>query len=770
MMSKQIIKDGKTALGIELGSTRIKAILLNENRDVLASGVAEWENELSNNLWTYSLEKALEGVQNAYAQVKAQIKENFGVTLNRLGAIGISGMMHGFLVFDKKDKLLTPFRTWRNNNAENAAKELTTLFNFKIPSRWSIAHLLQAINDGEPFVKNITHLTTLAGHIHYQLTGERCLGIGEASGIFPIDLTTKNYDKSKIELFSSFIKDKTAHIDLLSILPKICLAGENAGFLSEKGARLLDPQGNLQKGAKFCPPEGDTSTGMVSTNSIKPKTANISAGTSIFAMVVLEKALQRIYPQIDVVLTPTGSPVAMVHSNNCSSDINAWVAVLEELLNEYKVKESRGDLLEKLLLKSLQAEPNCGGFLSYNYVSSEHSTQIDDGCPTFLRTKESNFNLANFIRTHLYSAFATLKLGLDILSKEESVQMDSIVGHGGLFKTEGVFQSFLASALDTPVSTTSYGGEGGAWGMALLALFALQKQDGESLADYLSKKIFKNIAIKTLKPQAKDREGIEKYIEKFVQGLPALRFAVNTFKEETEKTKNSYAELKERVFVANKALVSKNLVVLTWGNASEIDRKKGVVAIKPSGVSYENMIVNDIVVVSLEGEIIEGNLNPSSDLSTHLALYKAFNDIGGVVHTHSTYATAFAQAGKSLDCFGTTHADYFYGGVPCTRALTQKEIATDYEKNTGLVIAEHFTKNNIDPLSCPAVLVKNHAPFTWGSNAQKAVENSLVLEEVAKMASLTLAIDSSVQTAPKELIEKHYHRKHGLNAYYGQKK
>lgn len=528
---KTAIETGKTALGIEFGSTRIKAVLVDETHQPIAMGTHDWENRLDGNIWTYTLEDIWGGLQGCYASLAKDVQEKYGVALKTIGAIGFSGMMHGYMAFDKEGELLVPFRTWRNTITEEACKVLTPLFSFNIPQRWSIAHLYQAILNGEEHVKDITFFTTLAGYIHWKLTGEKVLGIGEASGMFPIDSAAGDYNQKMIAQFDELIADKGFGWKLGEILPRVLNAGEAAGTLTEEGARLLDPTGTLQAGAPMCPPEGDAGTGMVATNSVAVRTGNVSAGTSVFAMIVMEKELSKVYEEIDMVTTPDGSPVAMVHCNNCTSDLNAWVNLFDEFADSFGMKVDKNELFGTLYRKALEADTDCGGLLAYNYFSGEPITGFEEGRPLFARTPDSRFNLANFMRTHLYSALATLKLGMDILIKQENVTVDSIMGHGGLFKTPVVGQQIMAAAMNTPVTVMDTASEGGAWGIAILAAYMKEKGEQETLASYLEQKIFAGQTGTTLKPEQKDVEGFDVFIERYRQCLPAERAAVENLKK-----------------------------------------------------------------------------------------------------------------------------------------------------------------------------------------------------------------------------------------------
>ena len=527
--TSKMIESGKTALGIEFGSTRIKAILVDEKGSPIASGSHTWENRFENGIWTYTLEDILTGLQDCYANMAKDVEKKYGVTLKTVGAIGFSAMMHGYMVFDKDGNLLVPFRTWRNNNAQYAADRLTELFHYHIPARWSVAHLYQAILNGEEHVGKISFQTTLEGYVHWLLTGEKVIGVGEASGMFPVDSQTKQYDAGMLEKFNKLTEGKVP-FKAEDILPKILLAGENAGYLTEEGSKLLDPSGALQAGIPFCPPEGDAGTGMVATNSVKKCTGNVSAGTSVFAMIVLEKDLSKPYPEIDLVATPVGDLVGMVHCNNCTSDINVWVEMFCDFAKVAGMEIPKWKVYDLLYFEAEKGEKDCGGLLSYNYVSNENVTLVDEGRPLFVRTSEGRFNLQNVMRTHLYSAFGALKVGCDIMLKEENVRLDRITGHGGLFKTERVGQSFLAAALNVPVTVMKTAGEGGAWGMAILANYLIKKETGESLEDYLENKIFVGQEGVTLAPDPADVAGFEQFEARYVEGLPIVREAVRSLK------------------------------------------------------------------------------------------------------------------------------------------------------------------------------------------------------------------------------------------------
>ena len=527
---QKAIESGKTSLGIELGSTRIKAVLIGEDHLPIASGSHEWENQYENGIWTYGLDAVWSGLQESYQNLSKEASEKYGVALKTIGAIGFSAMMHGYMAFDKDGNLLVPFRTWRNTTTGQASERLTELFQFNIPQRWSIAHLYQAVLNKEPHIKNITHLTTLAGYVHWQLTGQKVLGVGEASGMFPIDSKTNDFDERMLELFNELLKSENVSWKLQDILPKVLLAGDAAGFLTEDGAKRLDPTGQLLAGSKLCPPEGDAGTGMVATNSVAVRTGNVSAGTSVFAMIVLEKALSKLYPEIDMVTTPTGKPVAMVHSNNCTSDLNTWVDVFAEFANVLGVEVSESKLYEMLYQKALTGDADAGGLLAYSYLSGEHITKLKEGRPLFVRTPESRFTLSNFMRVNLFSSLGALKIGMDILFEKEKVKLDQLLGHGGFFKTKEVGQRMMAAAMNVPVSVMETAGEGGAWGIALLASYMLNMAENEPLEEYLSKKVFANENGMTIAPDQKDVDGFATFMERYKKGLVIERAAVEGLK------------------------------------------------------------------------------------------------------------------------------------------------------------------------------------------------------------------------------------------------
>lgn len=523
------IQQGKTSLGIELGSTRIKTVLIDDQFQTIATGNFDWENQLVDGVWTYSLEDVWAGVQTSYRQMADQVKETYGVPLTTIGSIGFSAMMHGYLAFDKQDQLLVPFRTWRNGMTEEAERILTELFSYNIPQRWSIAHLYQAVLNQESHIKDIDFFTTLAGYVHWQLTGEKVLGIGDASGMFPIDSQERAYNKGMLKQFETQIADSQVSWNLETILPKILLAGEDAGHLTKEGAKRLDPTGELQSGIPFCPPEGDAGTGMVATNSVAVKTGNVSAGTSAFAMIVLEKELQKVYPEIDLVTTPVGDAVAMVHTNNCTSEINSWMRLFKEVTDVTGSNISMDELYTKTFEHTFKADLDAGGLLSYGYHSGENITKMAEGRPLFVRSPESNFTLANFMRMHIFSAFGAMKIGMDILLKEQVV-IEQIVGHGGIFKTPEVAQRVLSSVVKSPVTVLENAGEGGAWGMALLAGYVIRANKEETLAEFLDQEVFANNEGITIEATKEENDGFDAFMARYEAGLVIESAAVASFK------------------------------------------------------------------------------------------------------------------------------------------------------------------------------------------------------------------------------------------------
>ena len=527
---QRAVQAGEAILGIELGSTRIKAVLIGPDHAPIASGAHDWESRLEGGVWTYDLDDVWAGIQDAYVKLAATVREKYGLPLTRTAALGVSGMMHGYLPFDAAGRQLAPFRTWRNTMTAEAAGELTELFGFNIPQRWSAAHLYQAILNKEPHVKSLAFLTTLAGYVHWRLTGRKVLGVGEASGMFPIDSETGTYNATMRARFDGLLKAHEMPFRLGEILPDVLHAGVPAGVLTAEGAALLDPTHTLEPGTPLCPPEGDAGTGMAATNSVAPRTGNVSAGTSIFAMAVLERPLSRVYPEIDLVSTPAGASAAMVHCNTCTPDLDAWVGLFGEAFETVGMPLSKSELYSLLYCKALEGAPDCGGLVAYNYYSGEPVTGLSGGRPLLARAPDAALTLPNLMRVHLYSALAALKLGMDHLLEEERVALDRLTGHGGLFKVKGVAQRFLAGALDVSVAVLETAGEGGPWGMALLAAYMVRREEGESLEHYLDAKVFSSAAADCVRPDAAVRAGFSQFIRRYRAGLAIERAAVDSLK------------------------------------------------------------------------------------------------------------------------------------------------------------------------------------------------------------------------------------------------
>ena len=528
-MSIDQIKNGTAILGIEFGSTRIKSVLIDKDHKVLASGSHEWENDYTDGIWTYSETAILNGLRSSYADLKKNVESRFHIKLTKIGALGISAMMHGYLPFNSRMELLVPFRTWRNTITGPASEKLTELFSFNMPQRWSLSHLYQAVINDEPHVKDISFLTTLAGWIHYLLTGRKVLGIGDASGMMPIDSETKDYNAFMVKAFDSLIADKHYPWKLADILPKVLCAGDDAGFLTAEGAALLDQSGELEPGCPLCPPEGDAGTGMAATNSVRERTGNVSAGTSIFSMIVLEKPMNHVYPEIDIVTTPTGKQVGMVHCNSCTSDINAWVSLFREFADLIGLKTDAGETFTKLFQKSLEGDADCGGLVNFNYLAGEPVTGLTEGRPMFIRLPDAALTLANFMRAQIYASMETLKYGMEILNRE-NVSIDCVYGHGGLFKTQGVGQNYLAAAIHAPVTVMETAGEGGAWGIALLADYLVYHGTDESLEDYLQNRVFTGMKQITVSPDPQIEAGFTRYMERFINCIPAQKAAAEYFR------------------------------------------------------------------------------------------------------------------------------------------------------------------------------------------------------------------------------------------------
>lgn len=522
---KSLIESGAAVLGCELGSTTIKATLIGPDGKALAAGHHQWENRLVDGIWTYHMDDVWSGLADCHADLAARVKQKYGATLTRVAAAGYSAMMHGYIAVDERGELLVPFRTWRNNITAGASSELLKLFDWPIPQRWSIAHLYQAILNGEPHVPRIVRFATLAGYVHWKLTGDWSIGIGDASGMFPVDPATGDYAAAMLDAFDRHVAQHDFPWRLRDLLPEIVPVGECAGHLTPVGATLLDPSGRLASGIPLCPPEGDAGTGMVVTNSVRPKTGNVSAGTSVFAMLVLEKKLSRVHPQIDLVLTPDGELVGMAHSNNCTSDFNAWMALFGELARTLGADVKDAELYDRLMPLALAGDADCDGLLAYGYVSGEHLTGFSEGRPLLARKPDSAFTLANLIRVHLFSALGALRTGLDVLTETEGVRVEELCGHGGFFKTPEVGQLLMAAATNTPVSVPQSAGEGGAWGMALLAAYSLREDRDAGLADYLDALIGDSIG-EALPPRPGDVQGFNRFFERYTAGLPIESAAI----------------------------------------------------------------------------------------------------------------------------------------------------------------------------------------------------------------------------------------------------
>ena len=514
-----------TILGIELGSTRIKGVLIDENHKVIASGSYGWENDLQGGVWTYKLEDAVKGVQTCFAELKADAEKKFGQPLTKVAAIGISGMMHGYLVFDKLGRQIAPFRTWRNTITGPAAAELTELFKFNIPQRWSIAHLYQAILNKEEHVKDIATLTTLSGYIHYLLTGKYAMGIDEASGMFPYDEEAVDFDAKRVAQFDELIAPYGFNWKLREILPQVLPAGACAGVLTAEGAKLLDVSGTLEAGIPMCPPEGDAGTGMVATGAVHPRTGSISAGTSGFSLQVLERPLKNYYPEIDVVSTPAGKTVAMAHTNTCSSEIDAWVHLIADAAKVMGWPLDMNELYTKLFQAALEGEPDCDGIVSFNYFAGEPLTATETGRPMLVRLPDSKMTIPTFMRAQLNGAIATLVIGMQMLRDEEQVESDMLLGHGGFFKTAGVGQQILANALNVPITAMETAGEGGPWGMALLAAYMVRKAEGETMEEYLQNRVFADAKSICVNPDPAGVAGFQAYLERYKQALAAQKAA-----------------------------------------------------------------------------------------------------------------------------------------------------------------------------------------------------------------------------------------------------
>ncbi len=525
---KKLIENGGAILGIELGSTRIKAVSIDEKGQVLASGEFSWENDYVDGVWTYALDAVKKGLSYAYKDLKEDIFNKYGVKVKSFKAIGISAMMHGYLVFDKEGNQLAPFKTWRNNITAEASKELRELFDYPIPQRWSVAHFYQCVLNGEKHVYDIDFMTTLSGYVHYLLTGKKVLGVGDASGMFPIDIKSKNYNEKMLGILQEKLDEKECKLSFKDILPEILLAGENAGSLSESGASLLDESGDLISGIPLCPPEGDADTGMVATKSVKKRSGNVSAGTSVFAMIVLEKDLSKSYEEIDLLMTPAGDLVAMAHSNNCTSNLDAWMNLFNEVLLSFGADISKNELYNTLYKKALDIDGDIDSIMSFGYVSGEHMTGFSEGRPLLIRKADRQFDIARFMRANLFSTLGALKIGLDILFEDEKVEIDKIYGHGGFFKTPDVGQIIMSCVTGGDVAVSENAGEGGAWGIALLAAFMLD-DNYDDLGEYLDKKIFIDYKEKVLRASKTQMDDFAEFMKEYKNCLDVERMAIERF-------------------------------------------------------------------------------------------------------------------------------------------------------------------------------------------------------------------------------------------------
>jgi len=756
---RDTIAAGRTALGIEFGSTRIKACLVDADDPyrVLAVGSHEWENAYVDRRWTYAIDDVWTGVAAAYAALAADARRRHGVAPTTVASFGVSAMMHGYLAFDGRGELLVPFRTWRNTDTGDAARELTDLFGVNIPLRWSIAHLHQAVLSREAHVPEIRSLTTLAGYVHWRLTGRRVLGVGDASGMFPIDPATGGYDAELLARYDALAAGRVP--PLLDLLPDVLAAGAPAGELTAEGAALLDPSGTLLPGALACPPEGDAGTGMVATASVAPRTGNVSAGTSIFAMVVLERPLAAVHEELDVVTTPAGDPVAMVHCNNGASELAAFAGLFGRFAEALHAGGAGGDaspaadpdaVFDVLLREALHGDADAGGILAYNHLAGEPIAGLSEGRPLVVRSPDSRFTLANAMRAQVYGVFATLALGMRVLA-DEGVAVDRLLAHGGVFRTSGVAQRFLAGALDAPVSVAATASEGGAWGIAVLAAFARARSEAaqgapESLAAYLRDRVFHSVPFETVDPDPADVAGFAAYLDRYRAGLAVERAAVAALGEAAAPSGDAADQgdapdpagttapaaeppavraTREQVAALHAELVRYGLVVWTGGNVSGRVPGEDLFVIKPSGVDYDDLAPENMILCTLDGEVVPGSLgserSPSSDTAAHAFVYRTMPEVGGVVHTHSTYATAWAARAEPIPCTITAMADEFGGEIP----VGPFAIIGDDSIGRGIVqtLTGHRSR---------AVLMQNHGVFTIGRDARDAVKAAVMAEDVAR--------------------------------------
>jgi L-ribulose-5-phosphate 4-epimerase len=765
----------QASLGIELGSTRIKACLVAPDGTTLATGGFTWENRLVDGLWTYSLEEVRAGVRAAYGELAANVEREHGARPASFAAIGVSAMMHGYLAFDASGELLVPFRTWRNTNTATASAELSEAFGFAIPLRWSAAHLYQAVLDGEQHVPRVHAITTLAGHVHELLTGRHVLGVGDASGVFPIDTATGSYDARMLGVFDELAASRGATgLRIASALPEVLSAGEDAGELTAEGAALLDAAGVLRPGVPVCPPEGDAGTGMVATGAVAPRTGNVSAGTSIFAMVVLEEALRTPHEEIDIVTTPAGDPVAMVHCNNGASELNAWADVFGEFAQALGHPSRPDAVFEALLGAALDAGAD-EGMLVYNFLSGEPIAGLQEGRPLFVRTPGSRLTLAGFARAQLQGAFATLSLGMRTLT-DEGVTIEEMRAHGGMFRTRGVAQRILAAALGAPVSVADTAAEGGAWGIAVLGLFRKARLDGTAagrdLSAWLDQEMFTGASARTVVPEAAEVAAFESYLQRWSEGLAVEAAAVAAVPVTNADAREQGADMTDfspevqasidrvRADVArlHGELTRYGLVVWTGGNVSGRVPGSDLFVIKPSGVSYDDLTPENMILCDLDGDAIPGTpgaeRSPSSDTAAHAYVYRNMPEVGGVVHTHSTYAVAWAARAEPIPCAITGMADEFGGEIP----VGPFAIIGDDSIGRGIVETLRGHRSR-------AVLMQNHGPFTIGKDARDAVKAAVMVEDAARTIHIARQLGEPV-AIPQDRIDALYDRYQNV---YGQK-
>ncbi|TAJ48566.1 MAG: hypothetical protein EPO52_10620 [Herbiconiux sp.] len=765
--ARTAIASGRTSLGIELGSTRIKACLIDsDTAQVLAEGGHDWENSLVDGVWTYELDDAVAGVRAAYADLASDAENRYGVTPRTLGSIGVSAMMHGYLAFDADDQLLVPFRTWRNTSTGPAAAELSELFGLNIPLRWSIAHLHQAVLDGESHVPSIRHITTLAGYLHWRLTGRRVLGVGDASGMFPIDSRTHDYDADLLARYDELVQPSVPGLGLAALLPEVLVAGRSAGELTADGAALLDPTGTVLPGIPLCPPEGDAGTGMVATCSVAPRTGNVSAGTSIFAMVVLERPLEHTHHELDLVTTPAGDPVAMVHCNNGASELGAWAGLFREFSAAAGTPIDSDTVFDALFRVSLEGAADAGGVLAYNHLAGEPIAGLTAGRPLVVRSPDSRFTLADFMRAQLYGVFGTLALGMRVLDSE-GVRIDRMFAHGGLFRTAGVAQRFLAGALDAPVAVTETASAGGAWGIAVLGSYLEHAASGSTLGDFLRTRVFAGAEFSVSEPEPDDVAGFAAYLDRYRAGLAVESAAVDALPLESDtaapvfdpepELKEAIERIRKEVSDLHSQLTRYGLVQWTGGNISGRVPGADLFVIKPSGVDYDALAPHNMILCDLDGTVVPGtegsDRSPSSDTAAHAYVYRQMPEVGGVVHTHSPYAVAWAARGEPIPCVTTAMADEFGGEVP----IGPFAIIGDDSIGRGIVETLRGSRSR-------AVLMKNHGPFTVGKDARDAVKAAVMVEDVARSVLFSLQLGTP-QPIAQENIDSLFNRYQNV---YGQ--